>query len=230
MARQAGAPIASGYLYPSWVPPSQGCSNSRGAQTSCGCPSARQAPPTQAGALNTIGVLPALGCSEPRGVPELGSSPGGCPHLRWASPIQGCAHLRHVLCLRCTPILAGLHTRMPHTGVSPPQGYLHLRGVPTYRGALYRSDHTRVTHTRVPPPWGYPIPGCPTSGISLPQSAPPQGCPQLKGTLTLGVTPPQGCPIPGHPTSWVPPDQGYLPTSGVSQLRGASYLGAPPQS
>lgn len=78
--------------------------------------------------------------------------------------------------------------------------------------------NTRVTHTGVPPPQEYPIPGCHTSAVPRSQGAPSQGCPQLRGTFTSGVSPPQGSP---H----------FVGTSrsGVPHLRGAPHWGAPPQ-
>jgi len=80
------------------MPPVQGCSSSRGGQNSCGCPNARQVPPTQAGALNTGGVLPSW---------TAAPSPRLVPHLMSVSPSQGYVRLRPVPLPRGYPSLRG---------------------------------------------------------------------------------------------------------------------------
>lgn len=186
-------------------------------------------PPTQAGALNTIGVLPALGCSESRGVPKPdGSSqpqidtltPCGCPRLRQVSPCQGYLHLRPVPLPQGYPNLKGAtyqdapYWGVPTLEVPSPQGWCpHRRGAPHWR------DHTRAPppqgylYIRDAPYWGAPYEGTSTSGVPRTRE------PHLRHASTSGCSP-----------SRVPPSQGYLhlrgiPASGVARYEAPHLMG-----
>lgn len=107
---------------------------------------------------------------------------------------------------------------------------LFLRGTPILGGAIYPNA----------PYWGVPTSGCstsrlpPTQGYLHPSGFPSLGYPilmgslQIKGTSTSGVTQQRGAPYLGAPPQSVPP-QGYLHFRGTSPHGYPHLRGAPYQ-